>query len=117
MPFSAPPDNSKAVLAVAVGLSLAVITFALTRNNLPQVGDNIHSLPHGGCYSDGTKRISYFAPQEKFPSSNLLKTSNSPVIILSILGLSILIYLSSKFSTKCQICGREGCEGNATGRS
>nr|WOL52765.1 triple gene block protein 2 [Carrot virus S] len=112
MPFSAPPDNSKSVLAAAVGLSLALIVFSLTRSTLPVVGDNIHNLPHGGCYADGTKRISYFAPQEKFPSSNLFKTANSPIIFLSILGLSLLIFLSSKFNSNCPACGRKECARN-----
>lgn len=114
MPFSAPPDNSKAILAVAIGLSLSVIVFALTRNNLPGVGDNLHNLPHGGLYADGTKKISYFAPQGRIPSSNLLRNSGNPFIVCVIVALILAIYLSEKGFKICARCGNANCPNGRT---
>nr|AFI61527.1 triple gene block protein 2 [American hop latent virus] len=62
MPLSPPPNYTNAVLALAIGGSLAVLTGLYTRTTLPHVGDNSHSLPHGGFYRDGTKVINYSGP-------------------------------------------------------
>lgn len=62
MPLTPPPDYSKAVLAVAIGLAAALLVHQLTRSTIPHSGDNIHSLPFGGSYVDGTKRIRYEGP-------------------------------------------------------
>nr|QJX15396.1 triple gene block protein 2 [Carnation latent virus] len=59
MPLLPPPDHTKAVLAISIGVVVAVVIFALRSNNLPAVGDNVHSLPHGGFYKDGTKTVFY----------------------------------------------------------
>jgi len=62
MRLQAPPDFTKPLVAVAIGVSIAVTIHFITRSNLPHVGDNLHHLPHGGRYSDGTKRIIYNSP-------------------------------------------------------
>lgn len=62
MRLQAPPDFTKPLVAVAIGVSIAVAVNFITRSNLPHVGDNLHHLPHGGCYVDGTKRITYNSP-------------------------------------------------------
>lgn len=67
-----PPDHSRSLLVLAIGLAAAVVLFMLTRSTLSHVGDNIHALPHGGCYRDGTKTISYRGPGSSFPASSLL---------------------------------------------
>lgn len=67
-----PPDNTRSYLVLAIGVATAVVIYMLTRSTLPHVGDNIHSLPHGGNYCDGTKSIAYNKPARNFPSSNLL---------------------------------------------
>nr|QCY49521.1 triple gene block 2 protein [Shallot latent virus] len=91
MPLSPPPDHTKTYFACAVGVCIALCLYALTRSTLPHVGDNIHSLPHGGCYQDGTKRIVYNSPARNFPSSNLLLSLTSPLCLLAlILGLICL---------------------------
>nr|UCR98564.1 triple gene block 2 [Apple stem pitting virus] len=107
MPFAQPPDYSKSVYPVAVGVAIAVVLFTLTRSTLPQVGDNIHNLPHGGNYQDGTKRISYCGPKESFPSSSLL-SSGTPMILGLIFSLILAIYVSEKWnkssSRRCMCC-------------
>ncbi|BAA03052.1 triple gene block protein 2 [Papaya mosaic virus] len=57
-----PPDHSKAILAVAVGVGLAIVLHFSLSYKLPSPGDNIHSLPFGGTYRDGTKSIIYNSP-------------------------------------------------------
>nr|QCH00872.1 triple gene block 2 [Shallot yellow stripe virus]QCH00881.1 triple gene block 2 [Shallot latent virus] len=85
MPLSPPPDHTKTYFASAVGICLALCLYTLTRSTLPHVGDNIHSLPHGGCYRDGTKKIIYNSPARNFPSSNLLLGFSSPLCLLALL--------------------------------
>nr|BBJ35811.1 triple gene block 1 protein 2 [Apple stem pitting virus] len=107
MPFAQPPDYSKSVFPIAVGVAIAVVLFTLTRSTLPQVGDNIHNLPHGGNYLDGTKRISYCGPKDSFPSSSLV-SSGTPIIIGVITFLIFAIYVSEKWfrssSRRCACC-------------
>nr|AGR66362.1 TGB2 [Apple stem pitting virus] len=107
MPFSPPPDYSKSVFPIAVGVAVAVVLFVLTRSTLPQVGDNIHNLPHGGNYQDGTKRISYCGPKNSFPSSSLI-SSGTPMILGIIVFLIFAIYVSEKWtrsgSRRCSCC-------------
>ncbi|UTI93306.1 triple gene block 2 [Chaenostoma potexvirus] len=57
-----PADFSKPLLALACGISLAIITLSLTRSTLPFSGDPNHSLPFGGLYKDGTKTILFNKP-------------------------------------------------------
>lgn len=107
MPFAQPPDYSKSVYPIAVGVAVAVVLFTLTRSTLPQVGDNIHNLPHGGNYQDGTKRISYCGPKDSFPSSSII-SSGTPMIIGIIIFLIFAIYVSEKWagsgSRRCACC-------------
>nr|AQM55958.1 ORF3 [Bamboo mosaic virus]AQM55993.1 ORF3 [Bamboo mosaic virus] len=66
-----PPDNTKSYLVLAIGIASALFLYTLTRNTLPHTGDNIHHLPHGGRYVDGTKGILYNSPTSSYPSSSL----------------------------------------------
>nr|DAG45438.1 MAG TPA: movement protein [Bacteriophage sp.] len=105
MPLLPPPDNTKAILAVAVGCSIGLALFMLTRSTLPHVGDNLHSLPHGGSYRDGTKSINYCGPRKNYPSSNLLTNSTAfvPIIVVVLTGAILLL---SRGSGRCVACGR-----------
>lgn len=98
MPLSAPPDYTKSVFVIAIGLVLGVGLFMLTRNNLPHVGDNIHSLPHGGCYRDGTKAISYGGPKSHMPSSNLFKGFGLPALCVVMLIIALIHVSEFAFS-------------------
>nr|QED44825.1 TGB2 [Garlic yellow virus]QED44831.1 TGB2 [Garlic yellow virus] len=98
MPLSPPPDHSKTFLACAIGATVAVCLFTLTRSTLPHVGDNIHHLPHGGCYQDGTKRIHYNSPRSHYPSSNL--GSGSPPVFIVVLLLVGAILLSERLGQR-----------------
>nr|ABV56205.1 ORF3 [Apple stem pitting virus] len=108
MPFSAPPDYSKSAFPVAVGIAVAVVLFTLTRSTLPQVGGNIHNLPHGGNYQDGTKTISFYGPWDFFASCSLI-SSGTPIIIGIIVFLILASYVSEKWprsgSRRCSCCG------------
>nr|WDD44732.1 triple gene block protein 2 [Shallot latent virus] len=97
MPLSPPPDHTKTLLAGVVGVCIALCLYTLTRSTLPHVGDNIHSLPHGGCYQDGTKKIIYNRPARNFPSSNLHLGLTSPFsLVFLLLGL---IFLSERIKS------------------
>ncbi|QED42794.1 TGB2 [Allium carlavirus A] len=96
MPLSPPPDNTKTLLACAVGATFALCLYTLTRSTLPHVGDNIHHLPHGGCYQDGTKKIYYNKPHQGYPSSNLFSGTGSVFMVVCFLILAI--YFSERYS-------------------
>nr|P22170.2 RecName: Full=Movement protein TGB2; AltName: Full=12 kDa protein; AltName: Full=Triple gene block 2 protein; Short=TGBp2 [Foxtail mosaic virus]ABW25050.1 14K protein [Foxtail mosaic virus]ABW25056.1 14K protein [Foxtail mosaic virus] len=96
-----PPDNTKAILTIAIGIAASLVFFMLTRNNLPHVGDNIHSLPHGGSYIDGTKSINYRPPASRYPSSNLL--AFAPPILAAVLFFLTQPYLATRRS-RCVRC-------------
>ncbi|QCY49484.1 Triple gene block 2 protein [Shallot virus S] len=95
MPLSPPPNYTTSVLAGIIGVGTALVLFTLTRSTLPHTGDNIHHLPHGGCYQDGTKRIFYNSPSRTFPSSNLF--SNVSLPFCGVLVLTALILFCEKF--------------------
>nr|WDY35310.1 triple gene block protein 2 [Garlic yellow mosaic-associated virus] len=106
MPISAPPDHSKTFVIIAVGVGIALCLFILTRSTLPNVGDNIHHLPHGGSYIDGTKRISYCGPNKKYPSSNLFSPGPNFSIWLLVITLIFAIHvLSGRKTTVRSNCG------------
>ncbi|QPI34840.1 TGBp2 [Camellia ringspot associated virus 4] len=108
MRLTPPADYSKLLIPLSIGVGLGVVFYTLTRSTLPFVGDNIHQLPHGGDYVDGTKKIKYCGPREKFPSSNLFSTGSLlvPVIIAALIAA---IYASEKFFNSgprvCRNCG------------
>nr|BAU45631.1 triple gene block protein2 [Alternanthera mosaic virus] len=83
-----PADHSKAVLAAVVGVSLALIINSFLVYRLPSPGDNIHNLPFGGSYRDGTKSIHYNSSRAQNTVSGV-----SPLLIVLI--LSALIYALS----------------------
>nr|CEN56832.1 triple gene block protein2 [Plantago asiatica mosaic virus] len=98
-----PTDYGKPVLAVSIGISLALLVYAATRSTLPHVGGNLHALPHGGRYVDGTKSISYFSPNHSKSRDPL------PLAFLTVLTLSGLILLLSRrgrSTTHCPCCGK-----------
>nr|AMN10085.1 triple gene block protein 2 [Plantago asiatica mosaic virus] len=97
-----PTDYGKPVLAASVGASLALLVYSATRSTLPHVGDNLHALPHGGRYVDGTKSISYFSPnaskaRDPFPYAFLL--------ILTLSGLILLLSRRRSNPHRCPSCG------------
>nr|QED43727.1 TGB2 [Garlic latent virus] len=103
MPLSPPPDHTKTFFAGAIGICIALCLYTLTRSTLPHVGDNIHSLPHGGCYQDGTKRIVYNSPARNFPSSNLLPNFSSPLCLLALIFGLICLSERIKSSSSTRI--------------
>lgn len=89
MALSRPPDYTKVLLVGALAVGTAVIIHFLRRNELPHVGDNLHHLPHGGSYCDGTKIINYGGSH----NSKRLITFN-PLLLVFL--LSALIYALSR---------------------
>jgi len=87
MPLTPPPDFTKPLLAIAIGLGLALLAHFFTRSTLPHVGDNIHHLPHGGLYRDGTKSITYHRPNSSQRDAKL-------VAACLVLGISFLLFLT-----------------------
>nr|AFV36798.1 TGB2 protein [Garlic latent virus] len=106
MPLSPPPDHTKTFFASAIGICIALGLYTLTRSTLPHVGDSIHSLPHGGCYQDGTKRIVYNSPARNFPSSNLFSSLSTPLCLLALIIGLICISEKVKPSTGVRLTCR-----------
>ncbi|UXX34105.1 triple gene block protein 2 [Pseudostellaria heterophylla carlavirus 2] len=109
MPLLPPPDNTKAFFALAVGVSGALCLHFLTRSNLPFSGDNIHSLPHGGNYVDGTKAIRYNRASEQQPKSPLHFELSKVLIVAFILASVCLLKYLHNPRSRCNRCGRVHC--------
>nr|QZH70131.1 TGB2 [Garlic virus E] len=86
MSFAPPPDHSN-YITLAGGFALAIFVYTLRSNHLPHVGDNTHSLPHGGRYCDGNKQIHYFKPNSGGQSGS----SHLPLYSVFFLSLAILL--------------------------
>uniref|UniRef100_A0AAU7L1V5 Movement protein TGB2 n=1 Tax=Hibiscus chlorotic speck associated virus 3 TaxID=3143944 RepID=A0AAU7L1V5_9VIRU len=95
MPLSPPADHSKAVLTLAIGISLGVVVFFLTSFKGPAVGDNIHSLPFGGYYKDGTKQIIYNGNNNK---GFVRIGSDKTLAFCAVIILSSLIYVFERYN-------------------
>lgn len=104
MPLTPPPDYSKAILCAAGGVAAALILGVYTRSTLPFVGDQAHSLPHGGFYRDGTKAVFYGSAGRLNSIEGTRNLVSQPWAL--VLLLSALIFLSHRFSTRC-VCGRD----------
>uniref|UniRef100_A0AAU6MVM3 Movement protein TGB2 n=1 Tax=Saffron betaflexivirus 1 TaxID=3119434 RepID=A0AAU6MVM3_9VIRU len=96
MPLSPPSNPIKDLVPVLIGLTFALALYTISRSTLPHVGDNIHSLPHGGCYRDGTKTVVYNKPN-KGGSSHSFAGKKPIYALVSIIILSAFIYGSEKF--------------------
>ncbi|ACN58196.1 tgb2 [Potexvirus ecsallii] len=101
-----PPDHSKVFISVVVGVSIALCVFLLNKNYLPHVGDNLHSLPHGGTYCDGTKSINYRGPSHHTSSTTPLWA----VIATLTLPLAIFLLNARRTSHHSTLrCGHAAC--------
>nr|CAA74275.1 unnamed protein product [Strawberry mild yellow edge virus] len=107
MPLTPPPDHSITYRILAVGLCSCCAIYAATRSTLPHTGDNLHSLPYGGKYSDGTKSICYSGPG---PTPDI--PTHLPALL--VLVLVIAIYASSRldfsvnYRCSCRVHNRPG---------
>lgn len=97
MALRAPPDFTKVAFAVAIGVGSAFLVKSFRENNLPHTGDNLHSLPFGGDYSDGTKSVSYHGPAYRSAHLSQLK---GPLPLLAVLFLIALIHASAVFGNR-----------------
>ncbi|AID51403.1 TGB-2 [Cherry twisted leaf associated virus] len=97
MSLTPPTDFSRPLLFAAAGISLALLCATFKANYLPTVGDNIHSLPHGGSYRDGTKAVNYNGLNCIERSSiSPLYSSHKFLAFCLVCLLSFLIYVFSK---------------------
>nr|QQX32701.1 TGB2 [Helenium virus S]QQX32707.1 TGB2 [Helenium virus S] len=105
MALSPPPDYTRVFLSLAIGLSLVLLVFVYSRSTLPTVGDNIHSLPHGGHYRDGTKAIFYGAPRKLNSIEGYCRKYHQPWAY--VIGISLLVLILSLWDSRrvCS-CGR-----------
>nr|AYQ96145.1 triple gene block 2 protein [Grapevine virus T]QCG75796.1 TGB2 [Grapevine virus T]QCG75801.1 TGB2 [Grapevine virus T] len=92
MSFQQPANWAKSLRPLLIGAGIAIVVHFLRTSNLPHTGDNLHHLPHGGSYQDGTKRIIYCGPKTEYPGTGLLKFGDSQLAIALVLGISLLIY-------------------------
>ncbi|BAE44213.1 triple gene block protein 2 [Potexvirus ecsalstroemeriae] len=93
MPGLTPPPNYENVYKlVALGFICVGIILATKSNHNHHTGDQQHSLPFGGIYRDGTKTVSYFRP------SDPITHSNKWLAFSSVITISLIIWLCSKFS-------------------
>ncbi|QYF50249.1 MAG: TGB2 protein [Xinjiang sediment betaflexivirus 1] len=102
MPLVPPADHSRAFFALAVGAALAIFAWTITRSTLPQVGDNVHSLPHGGYYRDGTKTIHYGGPG--ISRDRAFIRASPELMWLVVIALIVAIWLSNKVGQKRTCC-------------
>nr|UUL90898.1 triple gene block protein 3 [Banmivirus BanMMV] len=105
MALSRPPDYTKVLLVGAFAIGTAFIIHSIRKSELPHVGDNLHHLPYGGSYCDGTKKINYAGGRDNKPV-----TTFNPLLL--IFALSVLIYVSSKrdsLSVGVHSCGTGRC--------
>nr|WAB21269.1 triple gene block protein 3 [Banmivirus BanMMV] len=104
MALSRPPDYTKVLFVGSLAVGTAVIIHFLRRSELPHVGDNLHHLPYGGSYCDGTKRINYGGSH-----NNKQSYLSNPLLLIFI--LSALIYgLSRRDSVSVGVHGcSAGC--------
>nr|UCJ00285.1 triple gene block 2 [Cherry green ring mottle virus] len=101
MSLKPPTDFSRPLLFAVAGVSLALLCASYKSHYLPSVGDNIHSLPHGGHYSDGTKSISYNGLNcQQHSGQTLLSSHNKLIPLTLVLLVSFSIYVSSKFGNR-----------------
>nr|UXX34117.1 triple gene block protein 2 [Jasmine virus C] len=104
MPLTPPPDYTKAIICAVVGISLALALGLFTRSTIPFAGDQLHSLPHGGCYQDGTKKIFYNRPR-KLNSIEQAVVSREIVFIVIISLVGLLLATSFRRRAICGACG------------
>ncbi|AGI62180.1 triple gene block protein 2 [Cherry rusty mottle associated virus] len=101
MSLKPPTDWSKPILFASVGVAASLVCFVFKADYLPRVGDNIHSLPHGGSYRDGTKSINYNGLKCIENSSvDPFHHSGKFLAFCSVIVLSVLIYVCSKYSNR-----------------
>nr|QTU67752.1 triple gene block protein 2 [Potato virus X] len=99
--LTAPVNSEKVYIVLGLSFALVLITFLLSRNSLPHVGDNIHSLPHGGAYRDGTKAILYNSPNL---GSRVSLHNGKNAAFAAVLLLTLLIYGSKYISQRNHTC-------------
>lgn len=100
-----PPDYTKVFLVGSLAIGTAFIIHFIRRNELPHVGDNLHHLPYGGSYCDGTKRINYGGSH----NSKSVTIFNPLLLIFT---LSAIIYVLSRrdsLSVGVHNCGSGRC--------
>lgn len=105
MALTRPPDYTKVLLVGFLAVGTAIVIHSLRRSELPHVGDNLHHLPYGGSYCDGTKRINYGGSHNNKQSFVL-----NPLLLIFV--LSALIYGLSKhdsLSVGVHRCGAGSC--------
>ncbi|DAZ85790.1 TPA_asm: triple gene block protein 2 [Cardamom virus X] len=105
MPLQPPPDYSKPVGVAIITLAAAICLWTITRSTLPHTGDNIHALPHGGCYRDGTKQIRYNSPR-----GNTTPLNSKLVALAAILAIIIALRLRGRRAAcpcPCRVCRPE----------
>nr|AIL23157.1 TGB2 [Asparagus virus 3] len=95
MPGLTSPTNYESVFKIlAIGALSCLTIYSLRSSQLPHTGDNIHHLPHGGNYADGTKRIQYFQPGGNTPDYAKFRAG------CVVLFLTALILIQSKWATR-----------------
>ncbi|AKZ66616.1 triple gene block protein 2 [Atractylodes mottle virus] len=104
MQLTPPPDHSKTYLGLAIGAGLALVIYTYSRSTLPHVGDNLHHLPHGGCYQDGTKSIFYGQPHKLNSLERPTQLLQQPWAYVIILGA--IIFLLNIWESRTCRCGR-----------
>nr|UUL90878.1 triple gene block protein 3 [Banmivirus BanMMV] len=105
MALSRPPDYTRVLLVGVLAIGTAFIIHSIRKSELPHVGDNLHHLPYGGSYCDGTKKISYAGGRDS-------KSVTTIHPLLLIFALSALIYVSSRrdsLSVGVHSCGTGRC--------
>ncbi|QEJ80619.1 triple gene block protein 2 [Cherry robigovirus 5] len=110
MSLTPPPDYTKAILCGCIGVCAALVVTTVKTDYSAQVGDNIHKLPHGGSYKDGTKSVVYAG--KLFDSSNHSSPNYSDNFwaFIFVWLLIFLIYVSLKCSKRDRSFHYHNCD-------
>lgn len=111
MSFSAPTNWAAALKPIFIGVAVACVIHFTQRSNLPHVGDQGHSLPHGGIYRDGTKAVNYYSPNHSFPRPGLLNKCTNSLGVLSLISILIIAIIVNErvFNRGRRVCVCTSC--------
>ncbi|QVE55511.1 triple gene block 2 [Pomes virus Greece] len=110
MSLTPPPDYTNAIICGCVGICSALIIVSLKGDYSATVGDNIHKLPHGGSYKDGTKSVVYAGRLFNGRSHLDPEGGSSFSAFLVVWALIFLIYASYKCAGRGRCFHYHNCD-------
>ncbi|QYF50238.1 MAG: putative triple gene block protein 2 [Xinjiang alphaflexivirus 2] len=98
MPLTPPPDPNKSYQLAILAAGVVLTTLVLVSDHTPKVGDQLHNLPFGGYYQDGTKKIHYWKNQHPNQLSQTLTKPNNFTVLIIALTIILLLHGLHKYN-------------------